>query len=240
MVSKDRVLAEIRRTAANNGDAPLGRERFLAATGIRESDWKGIHWVNWADAVREAGYVPNEMQSAYADGFLLDSFVKLIQELGHFPVSAEVRMKNRRDPDFPNAKVFAKFGPKAQLAARVLEHAKTLGLNDVVAHCAPIANPPEADDRGEDVNRDGPLGFVYLIKFGKHFKIGRTNSAGRRQREVAIQLPDKTSLIHAITTDDPVGIEKYWHQRFADKRANGEWFSLTRQDISAFRRRKFM
>ena len=79
---------------------------------------------------------------------------------------------------------------------------------------------------------------MYLLKHGsrREYKIGRTTSPIRREGEVGIELPLRLEPIHVIETDDPSGVESYWHRRFADKRLNGEWFALTQQDVRAFRR----
>jgi hypothetical protein len=71
-------------------------------------------------------------------------------------------------------------------------------------------------------------------------KIGKASSVEARHRQLKIQLPQTAEVVHRIKTDDPHGIESYWHRRFADKRLNGEWFSLSAADVKAFRRRKFM
>ncbi len=47
------------------------------------------------------------------------------------------------------------------------------------------------------------------MKSGRFYKIGRSNATGRREYEVAIQLPEKLSTVHVIRTDDPAGIEAY-------------------------------
>jgi hypothetical protein len=78
-------------------------------------------------------------------------------------------------------------------------------------------------------------GFVYLVKSGKHYTIGRSNSVGRRSYEFGLQLPERHTVVHYMRTDDPVGIERYWHERFAERRANGEWFA---HDVKAFKRRR--
>jgi hypothetical protein len=108
--------------------------------------------------------------------------------------------------------------------------------------CAAVAGVDSIASRpgGFGGKKDESSGFVYLIRSGRHYKVGRSNSAGRREYELAIQLPEKAQTAHVIRTDDPVGIEAYWHNRFAPKRKNGEWFDLTAADIAAFRRRKFM
>ena len=78
------------------------------------------------------------------------------------------------------------------------------------------------------------------MKSERYYKIGLSNAVGRREYELVIQLPEKPELVHQIRTDDSVGIEKYWHNRFADKCKNREWFELSVSDVKDVTRRKFM
>jgi hypothetical protein len=238
-MDKSHILNEIRRTAEANGGVPLGRARFLEHTGIRETDWAGKYWLKWSDAVAEAGFTPNTMQRAYEDDAILESLALFVREIGHYPVFNELVMKRRLDPSFPSHGTFARLGKKGEIAARLAVWCDEIGgWDDVLALCLPIAEKasPQHD---EDETPSAPDGYVYLMKSGRYYKIGRTNSVGRREYELGIQLPEPLSVVHTIATDDPAGIETYWHERFATRRKNGEWFELRREDVTAFRRRKF-
>lgn len=240
MIEKSHILSEIRRTADENGGVPLGIDRFFAATGIKYTEWQGRYWPRWNDALAEAGFAPNRFQGAYDDDFLLDQLVSLAIELGHFPVIPEIQMKSRTEAGFPNIKTFQRRGRKRELAAKVVEYCKRQGnLESVIAMCESLSFPAERQDR-RSLGEAGEFGYVYLLKSGRFYKIDRTNVLGRRERELAIQLPEKAWVVHRIKTDDPVGIEKYWHERFYDRRKNGEWFELSARDTAAFKRRKFM
>jgi hypothetical protein len=149
-------------------------------------------------------------------------------------------MKRRSDPTFPNDKVFRRFGSKSQLVSRILEYCRDHdGFDDVISLCTDthISKEPE---RRKTIADTGQIGEGYLLKSGQFYKIGKTNAIGRRERELAIQLPEKSRTVHVIKTDDPAGIEAYWHTRFAAKRKHGEWFELNSEDLAAFKRRKFM
>ena len=236
-VDRQYILSEIRRTAIKNGGLPLGRSKFRTETGIKDSDWSGKIWARWSDAVREAGFEPNQMQVAYDGGALIEKFISLMRELGHFPVRNEMRLKTRNDPDFPNEKTF---GSRGELIARIREYCERRPeYGDVLEMCAQVSEPSSGSTEAEN-DEVQEFGFVYLLRSGRHYKIGRSNATGRREYELKIQLPERATMVHEIRTDDPAGIEAYWHKRFEAKRLNGEWFDLTNLDVSAFRRRKFM
>jgi len=233
------ILDEISRTAVENGGQVLGRAKFLKETGIKHSDWDR-YWDRWGDAVREADFKPNCKNVAISDEILFEKIIRLIRELGHFPVENELRRKARVDRSFPSRNTFTRFagglGPKP--AAKVRSFCKGhAGYDDVLALC-PEAQHPQQSNAKDSEERE--FGFVYLMKSGRYYKIGRSNAAGRREYELAIQLPERPKLVHQIRTDDPIGIEEYWHKRFADKHKNGEWFDLSTYDVKDFTRRKFM
>jgi hypothetical protein len=240
MVDKKYILSEIQRLADRNGGKPLGRERFAKETGIREGDWLGRYWARWSDACSEAGLKPNQLQSRHDDEDALGQLALETRRLGHLPTYAELKMRRRSDSNFPSPGVFERLGPKRALARRLAEYCGERGdLSDVVQLLSPLLEFDDSDDDRSDTDQSKD-GFVYLLKSGRHYKIGRTNSFGRREYEIGLQLPDPATKIHVIRTDDPAGIEQYWHVRFAERRKNGEWFELSKADVRAFKRRSFM
>src|ERR1041385_2742736 len=99
-MDKEHILREIKRTAEANGGVPLGRKRFFVETGIKEFDWCGKYWARWSDAVREAGYSPNERSAKVDESQVVKNLIALTRELGRFPSIAEIRLKKRADDSF--------------------------------------------------------------------------------------------------------------------------------------------
>src|ERR1017187_8831867 len=102
MMTERHILSALRRTPSANGGAPLGLERFFAEEGRKASDWHGKFWARWGDALKEAGFQPNQLNAARTTEDLLNNLAGLVRELGRFPVMGEIRLKARRAPKFPS------------------------------------------------------------------------------------------------------------------------------------------
>lgn len=235
--TKEFILAEIQRIAAEDGKSPSMR-RFEAATGIVQHVWMGRYWARWNDAVLEAGLQTNEWNTrSLDDAALVKVLAEVTREFGRFPARAEYQMHRRSRPGLPEHKVFLnRLGPKERQVELV---------RDIAQQDPAFADIASLLPAGPETVRAEPApqhvtGYVYLIKAGEFHKIGMTNHLGRRIFQIELQLPEKAELVHHIETDDPRGIEAYWHNRFKESRANGEWFKLHPADIAAFKRRTYM
>jgi hypothetical protein len=233
---REQILNEIQRLAEANGGQPPGRRLLERKTGINEGAWFGKYWARWGDAVAEAGFAPNSKNEKLDEQFVLEKLAEITRHYGKVPASMEMRLFKRTHPDFPNEKtILGHFGGKQKLVARLAEWSRAHSqFADVANLLADIEAQPDIS-----TTTNSAEGLVYLIKSGAHYKIGRSDELERRMKEIKVALPEAFILVHTIRTDDPPGIEAYWHRRFADRRANGEWFKLSNSDIAAFKRRKF-
>jgi hypothetical protein len=230
------VLSEIGRLARARDGQPPGEILFGAETGITSARWRK-YWPRWSAAVREAGFQPNEPLPRLLDDEVMASLATIVRHHGRLPTEAEITNFRMSDPSVPGRTTLRRRFP------RKIDLVKALA--DWVAHDAERADVaamlPELGDLSASPASSGQerLGFVYLFKCGPDYKIGRTGHLERRFKAIGVAMPERLELVHSIRTDDSVGIEAYWHRRFAEKRRNGEWFRLRSQDVAAFRRRQF-
>jgi hypothetical protein len=203
-MEKKHILDEIRRTAAARGGAPLGRLQFFNETGIKEHDWRGVHWSRWSDAVSEAGLSPNQKTEAYDEKFLLDALAGLIRDIKRFPTGSDIRLRTRKGDGFPYDNTFRRIGSKAEISAKLIAHLNGRpGFENVVAVCKPLAEtliPQSSTDYKGSKFKEG---FVYLLRSGRRYKIGATNDLATRSKAIAVQMPDPTETVHVTLVSMP-------------------------------------
>lgn len=243
-MTKEFILGEIRRTARDG--VPLGHRAFATATGIKEHDWRGKLWARWGDAVNEAGFEARAKQERHPEELIFDKILALTEKLGHFPAISEMQMERVADSSFPNNRsIFRRYDRKTLLDSLIAYSAKDKNwseLGDKLLEALPTVTETSGGEQPGTVG----YGHVYLIRAENAFKIGCSRSVYSRTATVVRQSPYGGELIHTISTDDPEGIERYWHERFKSSRivgnnkTSGEWFSLSAADVSTFKRRKTM
>lgn len=233
---RERVISEIKRLAAETGRVP-GIKAFELATGILRREWTGKIWARWGDAIKEAGFEPNSLTERYESDSVLEQVGLCCLELGRWPAPNDLRLHARNNPGFPSSGTVENHFPRRALLVESMREWCAQTGNERFSSIAGML-PPPAKGTIEPVENQN-YGHVYLLRAGDYFKIGQSSDLEKRVKSINVALPDKATLEHAISTDDPPGIEAYWHRRFSDRRANGEWFKLSKADVLAFKKRKF-
>lgn len=233
-MNKSDILNSILRIATDNGGKAPGSQRVATETGMRKSDWYPKLWVRWSDALREAGLEPNVLNTAPQVADLINRHIEIIRQLGRFPIEPDLRL-------LPNVRGLSRLGNKRERAIKVLQYChEHEGFEDIVSICEDLLETMPTYVDCESASPKNQYGYVYLLKHGNRseYKIGRTVNPIRREGEIRLELPEIIEPIHYVQTDDPSGVEAYWHRRFSEKRKQGEWFALSVEDVRAFKRWK--
>jgi hypothetical protein len=237
-MTKEELLAEIRKRGTKQG-RHLSLRAFCRGTGIAEKQVLGVHWVTWNEAIAAAGLNPRSFARPRADeATTFEALAQFIQRIGHWPTENELRRERHETPSFPGLKVFLRLKKAEPLSRKLAIHCAE--RSDLKVAAAVVSDRIESEP-AEPLPATAPVrGYVYMMRSGRRYKIGRTNSPSRRHREVRLDMPDPTLLVHSIETDDPAGIEEYWHSRFRAKQVRDtEFFTLDAGDVAAFKRRRY-
>ena len=235
-ISKEKIISLYDELVKKHKGKVIGEGIFKREANISPHYWKGGIWETWSDFQAEAGFQPNISNQKIPDEIVLRCFAELILEKNKIPTQANMVFKRKNDPSFPDKNAFRRWGGQGQLIAKVAEYCEG---KEKYGTALNILREGISESLDHEIETLGVSGFVYLLRSGKKYKIGRSNAVGRRLRELSIQLPQKLNMVHVIETDDPGGIEQYWHRRFKENRKGGEWFVLSQEDIRAFKKRKF-
>jgi hypothetical protein len=93
----------------------------------------------------------------------------------------------------------------------------------------------EGDEEETDVlvEDDGPTGTVYLLQAGSLYNIGMTRETVEgRVQDLQGEADQEIQVLHTIESREPEKLVAYLHKRFARKRQKGEWFGLSKKDVS--------
>lgn len=73
-------------------------------------------------------------------------------------------------------------------------------------------------------------GYVYIIKVDSYYKIGRTSNPNNRFGEYT-KLMKEPEVISLTFCNNYKQVEKELHKMFSDRNTNGEWFTLTDEEL---------
>ncbi len=239
------IISEIKRTAKENGGSPLGQVKFEEVTGIKRNEWYGKIWRKWSAANIEAGLEPNQfITKSFEKEWLLEKLIVLIRALNHFPAESDIVAQKSVDDEFPSESTLRNhLGKKLPMVQSVLNYCKNQdSYSDVQDICIPLVKSLKATTKSGDdsINHFTKESYVYLDKHGSEYKIGHSTDPKKRLKELQVQDPYPIKEIHRIRTDDPSGIETYWHNRFKDRMLEDELFKLTPSDVRIFKKRRSM
>src|SRR3989442_14668099 len=181
-LSKESIVTAYNDIVAERGGKIIGEAVFTRETGISTYYWHGAYWRSWSAFQADAGPPPNQPTQRISDETLLQCFAQLALERSDIPIEADLVLKRQEDPSFPDKSCFRRWGNRNALLAKVADYCTGKGEFARVLQFLKQGASNSLDRRLDSLEIKG---FVYLLRSGKYYKIGRSNAVGRRLRELA-------------------------------------------------------
>lgn len=182
---RNNVLAEIKRLTQRDGGQVPGQRAFQMETGISIGSWKGRFWSNWSEAVSEAGFSPNQAPAKKDDTEIIEILAEAVRHFEHFPSLAKLSVFLHARPGAPSLRTIKdRYPQKNDMIVALFEHARIDAAYFKLTQF--LSMPPSATSDSHKRNAEG---FVYLLKSGSHFKIGRSETLERRIKEIVSLCP---------------------------------------------------
>lgn len=244
-MTTEEFLAVLREAVKRNGGRVPGASRFFKDRKLTVDDMWVAGFSNYGEACTAAGHAPNTLTVRLSDDQLFRPLALLTRELGRYPAKGSFEVQRKRDPAFPSWEAYKRReaqSPESTLPVELAAWCATQDdLMDVAEILAGHTVPPRPK---QPTTKQVVKGWVYLMRYGvggQVYKVGISDNVPRRQAQLNTMSPHEVRKVHEIPTDDPAGIEKYWHTRFEERRVPGkpELFRLTTEDVAAFRSRKY-
>jgi hypothetical protein len=237
VLSKEAIIKTYKDMVAIRDGRLVGRGVFLRGSRLPTKYWQGRYWNSWSEFQAECGFTPNRPNTRIPDEIIFRRYVELALELKKLPVSVDLKVKRKADRSFPNHSAFDRLGAGDERLDRVAAYCE--GKPEIAPVLELIRRRREKKVWAPTHYSRRETGLVYLTRHGDDYKIGRIDASGGRLPAEFLLLAQRPETVHAIRTDDPAGVERYWRSRFRLRRQARNCFRLSDQDLADFRHRRY-
>jgi len=146
----------------------VGARTFVRETGVSQYYWNGGYWRSWSAFQADAGHAPNSPTLKIDDEIMLHRFADLVIELQTIPLQADLVLKKKVDPSFPDKRVFTRWGNRDALLLKVAGYCKDKEQYGLVLE---LLNQDISRSLSQRLNNSNIQGFVYLFVRAKIIKL---------------------------------------------------------------------
>ena len=235
-LTQEQIISEYKKLKLKLGRVPNARE-FYSETKVTDYSARVAFGGNAYSKIQsEAGDEPRKFcTNGRKEYEFFEIYGRVVRELNRIPTVADW-MHRKEKPTLSGYRHKLKINWKQMPLAFIDWAINKSDWEDVVDICTSYCKERKLYSENTEVLTTS-YGYVYLIKANRkgQYKIGKTGSPAGRKSQLSQLDPHDRRYEHVLETNDPCGLENYWHRRFEDKKVSGEIFKLSKKDLKAFK-----